>query len=84
MKISILCVLFLFFFINYGNYKEFIDSKFRIFIAYILFISSIAYGAILTNDFFILRFFVLSYSIVLVANTHLALKIVLSLKQIKC
>lgn len=84
MKISILCVLFLFFFINYGNYKEFIDSKFRIFIAYILFISSIAYGAILTNDFFILRFFVLSYSIVLVANTYLALKIVLSLKQIKC
>lgn len=88
MKISILCVLFLFFFINYGNYKEFIDSKFRIFIAYsiliIIFISSTAYGAILTNDFFILRFFVLSYSIVLVANTYLALKIVLSLKQIKC
>ena len=88
MKISLSCVLFLFFFINYGNYKEFIDSKFRIFIAYsiliIIFISSTAYGAILTNDFFILGFFVLSYSIVLVANTYLALKIVLSLKQIKC
>lgn len=56
MKISLSCVLFLFFFINYGNYKEFIDSKFRIFIAYsiliIIFISSTAYGAILTNDFF--------------------------------
>lgn len=59
-----------------------------LFIAYsiliIIFISSTAYGAILTNNFFIPRFFVVSYSIVLVANTYLALKIVLSLKQIKC